>query len=119
MKNIGDRIIELRKQKAWSQAELANKVGVSKAQMSRYEGKNVQPPADTIMKIANLLGTTVDFLINGSTDNKAMSALKDANALAQYKELETLPEKEKNTILHVLNALILEYKTRTNYIKSA
>ena len=68
------------------------------------------------MKIADLLGTSVDFLISGAKDAKTKAALKDAKALEQYKQLELLPEKEKSTILHVLHALILEYKTRANYI---
>ncbi len=60
--NLAVRIQELRKQKGWSQIELADKIGLSKAQMSRYETKNVQPPADTLNKIATALDTTVDYL---------------------------------------------------------
>jgi len=36
--------------------------------MGRYENNGVQPPADTINKLAEVLGTTVDYLINGNSD---------------------------------------------------
>jgi len=65
--NLGERIIELRKAKAWSQTQLAEKVGVSYAQIGRYEIKDFQPPAQVLKKIAEAPDTTVDFLLNGNT----------------------------------------------------
>jgi len=43
-------ITELRKNKGWNQTELAKKSGVPYTQMSRYEVKGVQPPANTLKK---------------------------------------------------------------------
>ena len=68
--------------------------------------------------MAETLDTTVDFLINGATDEKAKASLKDAKLINYFKEVEALPEIEKNVILKVVNALIRDYKTRINYLAS-
>ena len=49
---LGNRIIELRKAKLWSQSELAAKVGISNAQIGRYETKGSQPQAEVLKKMA-------------------------------------------------------------------
>ncbi|HKO82674.1 MAG TPA: helix-turn-helix transcriptional regulator [Chitinophagaceae bacterium] len=58
---LGNRIIDLRKAKNWSQSDLAAKVGVSYAQIGRYETKDAQPPAAVLKKIADALDTTLIF----------------------------------------------------------
>jgi transcriptional regulator with XRE-family HTH domain len=68
MSNLGDRIKDLRKQKNLSQSELADKVGISYAQIGRYETKGAQPPAETLKLIADALGVSPDFLIYGTSD---------------------------------------------------
>ena len=75
---MGERITSLRKAKDWSQSELAAKVGVSYAQIGRYEIKGAQPPAEVLKKIAGALDTNVDFLVNGTTEDKAKASLVDA-----------------------------------------
>lgn len=116
MNELGKRIQELRKQTNISQNELADKINISKAQMSRYEVKGVQPPADILNKIADVLGTSVDFLINGNTTEKAQTTLKDADLIKQFKEIEGLPDNEKSTILKVVSAYIRDFKARQTYL---
>ena len=112
---LSDRLKQLRKEKNISQTEMAKEIGVSYSQYSRYEARDAQPPAEVLNRIADSLGTTVDFLLNGNNDQKAQATLKDSELIRQFKELETLPEQEKNTITKVISALIRDYKTRQSY----
>ncbi len=112
MNSLGDRIKELRKQKGWSQNELSQQAGVSYAQLSRYEIKGSQPPAEVLNKLANALDTTVDFLINGDTNEKAKSTLKDAELLQQFKAVEQMDDDERNVIKKVIGAFITQAKVR-------
>jgi len=112
MNELGKRIQELRKQHNISQNELADRVNVSKAQMSRYEVKGVQPPADILNKIAEVLGTSVDYLINGNTDEKAKASLKNTELIQRFKDIEALPEEEQNVLLQVISAYIRDFKAR-------
>ena len=113
--NISERIQLLRKQKGLSQNELAEKVNISKAQMSRYISKNVQPPADILKNLADVLGVSVDFLLSGDTDQKAIENLSHVEVLQQYKEVDNLPEEERKTIIKVISALLRDYKARQAY----
>jgi transcriptional regulator with XRE-family HTH domain len=109
---LGQRITELRKKKGWSQTELANKIGVSYPQMSRYELKGVQPPADVLKKLADGLSTTVDYLINGATDEKAKANLKDAELLNQFKAVEAMADKDKTVIKLLIDAFITKQQIK-------
>jgi transcriptional regulator with XRE-family HTH domain len=47
-----------------------------------------QPPVEVLKKIADALDTTVDYLINGDTDEKVKSSLKDIELMQQFKVVE-------------------------------
>jgi len=113
--NLAIRIQELRKQKGWSQIELAERIGLSKAQMSRYETKNVQPPANTLNKIATALDTTVDFLISGDKTEKAKAAIKNSELLQSFKEMDVLPEQEQTMLVKIIRAYVRDFKARQTY----
>ncbi len=107
MKKLSERIQDLRKQKGLTQAELAKKVGISLTQMARYETKGIQPPADILMNLAAIFGTTVDFLVNGATEDKAKAQLKDTELLQQFKEVELLSDKDKNVVKTLIEAFLM------------
>ncbi len=112
---LGDRIIELRKAKAWSQTQLAEKVGVSYAQIGRYETKDSQPPAKVLKMIAEALDATVDFLLNGNTEDKAKASLKDAEVIRYFKEVDNLPVEDKSALLRVISGFLRDVKTKQAY----
>ena len=115
MDSISERVTLIRKQKGLTQNELAEKVDISKAQMSRYINKGVQPPANVLAKMADELGVSMDYLLNGDTDDKAISSLSHAEVIQQYKEVDQLPKEERKTIIKVIAALLRDYKTRQAY----
>lgn len=63
---VGKRIMERRKKLGLTQAELADKVGISRNSMSRIEcGDGLNMTAYTAVRIAKVLGMTLDFLLCG------------------------------------------------------
>lgn len=92
------------------QTQLAELAGISYAQVGRYEIKGAQPPAEVVKKIADALDTTVDFLISGDTDEKAASALKDAELLQQFRAVEQMDDDDKHTIKKLIDAFITKRK---------
>ena len=115
MDTIGERIQQLRKEKGLSQTELAKETGVSYAQISRYENKGAQPPAEVLNNLSRVLNTSIDFLVNGNASEKGKNSLTDAKVLNQFIEVDQLPDNEKNTILKVVSALVRDYKTKQAY----
>ena len=112
---LGSRIITLRKAKNWSQSDLAASVGVSYAQIGRYETKDAQPPAAVLKKIADALDTTVDFLVNGNTEDKANASLVDVEVIRYFKEVDALPAEDKTALLRVIAGFIRDVKTKQAY----
>lgn len=83
MDALGDRI--KRKELGLSQSELADRVGISYAQIGRYETKGAQPPAKTLTDIADALGVSPDFLLYGSAEQKANVKLSDSELINQFR----------------------------------
>ena len=66
---LGARIKKLRKGK-FSQAELAERLGVHEMTVRRWENTDRQPTADALQKLAQALNTTTGYLL-GETDDPA------------------------------------------------
>lgn len=109
---LGKRIQELRKKAGLSQTDLAQKIGISYTQMSRYEVKNVQPPADILKKIADVFGVSVDYLISGDSEEKAKATLKDTKLLQLFKAVEGMSEKDKNIITELISTFVFQRETQ-------
>ncbi|OFX18419.1 MAG: transcriptional regulator [Bacteroidetes bacterium GWA2_31_9] len=110
MAQLSDRILSLRKEKNWSQSDLAKMVGVTYAQIGRYETKNTQPSAEVLKKIADALNTSTDYLMYGNKDEKARAALEDTELLQQFKEVEKMNNEDKKTIKNIIDAFIKRSK---------
>ena len=112
MSELGKRIQELRKQIGLTQAQLAAKIEISHTQLTRYESKNIQPPADVLQRLASVFDVSIDYLVNGNKSDKVEQTLKDAELIKQFKRLDHMPEEEKKSILKVLSALIRDFNAR-------
>lgn len=110
---FGAKLIMLRKQKALSQGEIADKVGVSRDAISKYERDEMAPSVDNAKKLAQVLGVSIDFLVN----EDAKEELLDSEAVTRIKDIQKLPTEEKTKIFAVVDALVRDYKTRKAYAK--
>ena len=61
---IGKNIIELRKSNGMTQAELAEKINYSDKAVSKWECGDAMPDVGVLKQLADLLGVTVDYLLN-------------------------------------------------------
>lgn len=67
------RIKALRLQSGMSQQKLADKIGVSRSTLAMWETNKSQPDLETICLIADLFGTTSDYVL-GRTDEPSPSS---------------------------------------------
>lgn len=63
---IGRRIHEIRQDSELSQMDLAEKAGLSVSYVSMIENGRRRVSLDALIRIANILGVTVDELLNGN-----------------------------------------------------
>ena len=66
---LADKIINLRKKNSWSQEELAEKLGISRQSISKYEGAQSIPDMDKILKLSKIFGVTTDYLIKDEIED--------------------------------------------------
>ena len=109
---LGQRIQELRKKANLSQSDLAAKIDISYPQMSRYEIKDVQPPADVLKRLADVFGVSIDYLVNGSLEQKAENSIDDNELLQQFKEVEQMNDDDRGTVKKLIDAFITKRKVQ-------
>ncbi len=63
--NLADRILRLRKAKGISQEELADKIGVSRQAVSKWESEQSVPDIEKIILLSDYFETTTDYLLKG------------------------------------------------------
>ena len=61
--NISDKIQLLRRENGWSQDELAEKLGVSRQSVSKWESGKALPDSEKVLAIAQLFDVSTDFLL--------------------------------------------------------
>ena len=66
--SLAKKMIELRKQNGLSQQDLADRLGVSRQAISRWETGAVQPLADSVKSLAQVFQVSTDYLLNDDLD---------------------------------------------------
>lgn len=61
--SLGGKIADLRRQKGWSQENLAERLGVTRQSVSKWESDASVPDLDKIVSLSNLFGVSTDYLI--------------------------------------------------------
>ncbi len=102
---FAERLGLIRKQKKIRQADLGKLVGTSGDIIGKYErGENV-PSIGVAIKIADVLGVTLDYLVR---DTKYESI--DEEALEKIREIQKLSIENKKHVYALLDAFIKQIK---------
>lgn len=106
-KALGQRIKQLRKDKGWTQKELANQINTSYAQLNKYEAGQNTPPLDRLVLLAETLNTTIDFLITGNLSEEM--PIYNTRLIQRLQVIEGFEPDERETVLKVLDAMIAKH----------
>lgn len=79
------KLKDLRKQKNMSQQKLADMLGVSRSTVAMWEISTNEPDNDTLSRLADLFGVTVDYLL-GRDDSPSPSAFSDIPGVRQIQK---------------------------------
>ena len=108
-KALGVRIKALRKDKKLSQKELAAPIGARYQLLNKYESGLVTPPAEMLVKLADALGTSVDYLLTGNPLDDAK--LGSSRLYRRFQALEGLAEGDREAIIKVIDAMVVKHQT--------
>ena len=109
---FGQRLHELRRQRGWSQIDLAAKVETSGPIIGRYERGDMTPSIDMARKIADVLGVTLDYLTGGGG---TPDALQDKTMVRRIADMTAIPATDRDKILYLMDGLIRDAKARQSY----
>ena len=77
MKTIGETISSLRKKKGMTQNEIAEKMNITDKAVSKWERDLSCPDINTISKLADVLGVSVEELLKAKKNDNSNTKLKD------------------------------------------
>lgn len=98
----------LRKNKDWSQGQLAQKAGIDLQKISKYERGISSPPIGTLVKIAKALDVSLDYLVTGKSTRA--EKLKNTQLIERIEEIESLPVEYQETLISVLDSFIKRHR---------
>jgi len=105
-KQFGLRIRRLRKQKKWTQKELAEKIDVRFPQLNKYEGGLHTPPMEKLIQLAEAFDTTVDYLLTGNRSEER--PLHNFRLLERFRALEDFQAEDQEAVIKLIDAMIVK-----------
>ena len=106
LEGFAQRLRELRKHKDLSQTELGQLAGLHYTHIGRFERGTSRPSGDTLKRLADALGVTSDYLLDGAATEAAKARFEDRELLKQFQEVEQLPDEDKNVVKKLLDAFL-------------
>ena len=104
--DFSEKIAMLRRQKNWSQEELAEKLMVTRQAVSRWESGQSKPSTERLLALGVLYGVSIDQLLN--TGNVEVPAAKTVSAPPEVASREAvIPEKRRTRAWLKYAAVIL------------
>ena len=109
---LGDRIQQLRKERGWSQAELATRIDSDARQVSRYENNKITPSLDALARIAETLDISLDYLVFDHAPRRPLhtptTGIED-----RLTNIAELNQTDRDTITNTIDALTTRARLRT------
>lgn len=103
---LGERIRQLRKERGWSQAELGSKVGTDSQRISRYENGRITPSVEALVRLADALEVSVDYLVREGSPRKALLGPELGVLSERLVELAELDEEDRALVAGVVDGLV-------------
>ena len=110
MDKIALIISNLRKEKSWSQIDLATQSNVSREMISKYERGLAIPSVDAAKKIADAFEVSLDYLVG-----EGQNASFDKKTLKRLQEIQNMKPDFKTHLFSIIDSVIRDYKTQQAY----
>ena len=104
-----ENLKKIREKKGVTQVRLSIAAEVSQETISAYESGKSFPSVETLIKIADFLGTSTDYLIGRINDDMPLLSIKkngfDATDLMLLDEFDKMTKDKKNKIIGYIDGL--------------
>lgn len=108
---IGQRLARLRKERGFTQVELANKLGIIQSLISDYETDRLRLPSELAVRIAAALDVSTDDILRPLV-KKSPRKGPSLKIVRRMEEIEKLPPRQQALVLSALDSLLRGAATR-------
>jgi transcriptional regulator with XRE-family HTH domain len=102
---LGERLTRLRKQRGFTQVELAEKVGITQVLISAYETDRCYFSVEMAVRFALVLGISLDELLHPKA-KKFSSKKPSRRVLRRLEQIEKLPARQQNYLLRTIDGFL-------------
>jgi transcriptional regulator with XRE-family HTH domain len=101
---LGSRIKELRERHGLSQRQLSQQLQLSKSMVAKYEGGVHAPPIAVLVRLATLLGVSVDSLLGRDRGDRG-----DPRLARYFAGIAAMEEGSRELVLNLLDLTLKAY----------
>jgi transcriptional regulator with XRE-family HTH domain len=105
--SFSKRLVALRKEKSYTQQQMADTIGIHVSQVKRYEAGDTQPSLEVLRKIALALNISADLLLFDKSEREPDEDLK-----LQFEAVSQMSEQDKQAIKAMLEGMIIKHQTK-------
>ncbi|HXE04809.1 MAG TPA: helix-turn-helix domain-containing protein [Bryobacteraceae bacterium] len=105
---LGLRIAQLRKERGWTQQELADKLGIAQQTLAHYEVARIRLPASTLPQLATLFMTSVDELVGHAQQKQAGKRGPLPKWQQQIEAIAQLPKTQQRFVTQMLDTVLAQ-----------
>jgi len=99
-----EKLVEIRKQRGFTQQAMADKIGIHVSQIKRYEAGTAQPTLEIFYKIVLALNVSADSMLFKKNQRGPDEDLK-----LYFEAVSKLTAKEKNTIKELIEGMLIKH----------
>ena len=102
------RLRKTREARGLTQRELAERIKMEPAQVTRYERGQFLPNAETLVAISRVLQVETDFLLMGESKGKDPDQLPvtDVPLLERFRDLQKLPKRDREAVILIIDSVL-------------
>ena len=103
--SIGRRLAQLRKQRGYTQKELAERMGLIQSLISSYERDKLRLSAEMLVRFSIALKVSVDQIL-GTTSESHRNNEINLSLVRRLKKIESLPASKRKALLQTIDGFL-------------
>ncbi len=103
--SLGRRLARLRKERGYTQHQLADEIGITQKLISDYELEKIRPYPEMIARFALTLRVSTDILI-GIQDNDNSESEPNLKIMQRMRKIEELPPAKQKVLLQNIDMFL-------------
>jgi transcriptional regulator with XRE-family HTH domain len=99
-------LARLRKERGWTQVELAERIGIIQSLISDYERDRLRMNPDMVLRFAAALEITTDELLQPGGEKPPLRHRPSLRVLRRLEKIEKLPPHQQSTLLKTIDTFL-------------